>query len=154
MSDPGMLRRKRQNAIQNLRGLLFPGVALVICHHPSRDKRQRIEDASFVIRPMALEKLLHSIAVSERARPMIEFVSVFVKNLDCREVISLALSSCAGDFCLCHRARSLLQLGRCWRRPEGMVVADCDAPVTHAALRVGEGNFGERLFSGFILERM
>src|SRR5437660_6410543 len=85
---------------------------------------------------------------------MIELVSVFVKNFDRRNVISLALSPCAGDFCLFHHARSLLQLGRGWRSPEGMVVAHRDAPVSHAALRVGDGNFGERLFSRFILERM
>ena len=35
-----------------------------------------------------------------------------------------------------------------------MIVAHCDAPVTHAASRVSDGNFGERLFSFFILERM
>src|SRR5947209_6507413 len=143
MSDPGMLRLTRENAIQNLRGLLFPRVALVICHHPSRDKRQRIEDAGFIIGRMALVKPLHRIVVSERACPMIELVSVLVKNLDRRDVSSLALSPCAGAFCLFDRARSLLQLGRGWRRPEGMVVAHCDAPVTHAALRVGDGNFGE-----------
>src|SRR5207253_10522780 len=92
--------------------------------------------------------------VSECACPMIELVSVFIKDLDGRDVISLALSPCTGDFCLFHRPRSLLQLGRVWRNPEGMVVAHCDAPVGHAALRVGEGNFGERLFSGFIFEGM
>src|SRR2546422_8327475 len=117
MSDPGMLRLTRQHAIQNLRGLLFPRIALVICHHPSGDKRQRIEDASFIIRWMALEKLLHRITVSERPCFMVKFVGSFVKNLYSRDVISLALSPCTGDFCLFHRARSLLQLGRVWRNP-------------------------------------
>ena len=154
MSDLGMLRLTRQNAIQNLRGLLFPRVALVICHHPSRDKRQRIEDAGFIIGRMVLVKLLHRIVVSERAGPMIELVSVLVKNLDRRDVVSLALSPCARDLCLFHRARSLLQLDRGWRSPEGMVLAHGDAPESHAALRVGDGNVGERLFSRFILERM
>src|SRR5439155_25397212 len=111
MSDPGMLRLTRQNAIQNLRGLLFPRIALVICHHASRDKRQRIEDAGFIIGWMALVKLVHGIAVSERPCFMIEFIGSFVKSLNRRNVISLTLSPCAGDFCLFHRARSLLQLG-------------------------------------------
>jgi hypothetical protein len=35
-----------------------------------------------------------------------------------------------------------------------MVVAHRNAPVTHAASRVSNGNFGERLFSLSVLERM
>ena len=35
-----------------------------------------------------------------------------------------------------------------------MVVAHRNAPVTHATLRVSDGDFVERLFSLFILERM
>src|SRR6266568_819598 len=100
MSDPGMLRLTRQHAIQNLRGLLFPRIALVICHHPSGDKRQCIEDAGFIIGRMALEKLLHRITVSERPCFMVKFVGVMEKNVDRRDVISLALSPCANDFCL------------------------------------------------------
>src|SRR6267143_3348551 len=84
----------------------------------------------------------------------IEIGRVLVKNLDGRDVISLALSPCANDLCLGDRARSFLQLCRGWRRPDGMVIAHRDAPVTHAASRVSDGNFGECLFSIFILERM
>ena len=35
-----------------------------------------------------------------------------------------------------------------------MIVAHCDATVSHAAFWVGDGNFGERLFSRFILKGM
>src|SRR2546426_4763823 len=85
---------------------------------------------------------------------MVKFVGVTVKNLYRRDVITLALSPCSDDLCLFDGARSLLQLCRGWRRPDGMVVAHRDPPVTHAASRVSDGNFGERLFSLFILERM
>src|SRR5437763_1722559 len=85
---------------------------------------------------------------------MIESVGVLVKVLDGRNVISLALSPSANDLCSCDRARSFLQLRRGWRRPDGMVVADGNAPVSHAASRVSDGNFGKCLFSIFILERM
>src|SRR5258705_6330651 len=92
--------------------------------------------------------------VSERARPVIEFVTIFVEDLYRRDVVSLALSPCAGDPCLFDGARSLLQLRGGRRRPYGMIVAHRDAPVTHAALRISDRNFGERLFSLFVLERM
>src|ERR1700730_8740308 len=81
-------------------------------------------------------------------------VSVFVKNLYRGDVISLALGPCAYGFCLFDGARSLPQLCCGRRRPDGMVIAHRDAPVTHAAARVGDGNFAERLFSLFVLERM
>src|SRR5258708_1390332 len=103
---------------------------------------------------MALVKLLHRSTVTERACSMIELVSVFVKNLDRRYVISLALTPYAGGLCLFHRAQSLLQLCRGWRRPNGMVIAHGDAPVAHPAPRVSDGNFGERLFSFVILKGM
>src|SRR5258706_2522135 len=103
---------------------------------------------------MALVKLLHRSAVTERACSMIELVSVFVKSLDRRDVISLALSSCAHGLCVFHRAQSLLQLCRGWRSPDGMVIAHGNAPVAHPAPRVGDGNFGECLLSLFILEGM
>lgn len=49
VSDPWMIWLARQNAIQNLSRFLLPGIALVICHHPRRDERQRIEDAGFTV---------------------------------------------------------------------------------------------------------
>src|SRR5258705_12683675 len=92
--------------------------------------------------------------VGERARPVIEFVTIFVKDLYRRDVISLALSPCAGDLCLFDGARSLLQLRGGRRRPDRMIVTHRDAPVPHAASRINDRNFSERLFSLFILERM
>src|SRR5258705_11197168 len=92
--------------------------------------------------------------VSERAGPVIEFVTIFVEDVYCRDVISLALGPCAGDLCFFDGVRSLLQLRGGRRCPDRMIVAHRDAPVTHAASRVSDRNFGERLFSLFILERM
>src|SRR4028118_1104375 len=85
---------------------------------------------------------------------MVEFVRVFVKKLYRRDVISLALRACADGLGLFDGFPSLLQLRRVRRRPDRMVVAHRDAPVTHAASRVGDGNFGEDLFGLFILEGM
>ena len=85
---------------------------------------------------------------------MIELVSVFVKNLYRRDVISLALVRAPTLFAFSMALDPFCQLCRGRRRPEGMIVAHRDAPVTHAASRVGDGNFGEHLFSLFILERM
>src|SRR5687767_5371290 len=109
---------------------------------------------------MALVKLLHRFTVSERPRSMIKFaielaieiLSALIKNLHRRDVVSLALSPCAHHLCLFDRTRALLQLRLGRRRPDRMVVAHRDTPVTHAASRIGYGNFGERLFSLFILE--
>src|SRR5882724_11842183 len=85
---------------------------------------------------------------------MIKLVRVFVKTLYRRDVISLAPCPCAGGPGLFDGCQPLLQLCRVWRSPDGMVVAHRDTPVTHAASRIGDGNFGEDLFSLFILERM
>jgi len=154
VSDSGMPRLARQNAVQNPSGLLFVGVALVARRHPLRDERQRVEDAGLTIRWIAAIKPLHRFAVSERARPMIQLVRVLVKNLYRRDVIPLAFSPRAGGLGLFHGAQPLLQLRHARRRPDGMVVAHCYAPVSHAALRVSDRDFGECLFSLFILERM
>src|SRR5437879_2967398 len=99
-------------------------------------------------------KLLHRSAVSERPRFVVKLAGVSIKNFQGRDVISLALSTYAHDLCLFDGARSLLQLCRGRRRPDGMVVGHGHAPVTHTASRVSDGNLGERLFSLFILERM
>src|ERR1044071_5469748 len=85
---------------------------------------------------------------------MIELVGVFVKDLYRRDVLSLAPGACANRLALFYGIPSLLQLSRARRCPERMVVAHRDAPVRNAASRVGDGNFGKRLFSLFILERM
>ena len=103
---------------------------------------------------MALVKLLHRFAVSERPRSMIKFVGVPVKDFYCRDVISFALSARAGDLCFRDGAPSFLQLRSGWRRPERMVTAHSNAPVTHAAAWVSNSDFSERLFSLFILEGM
>ncbi len=69
-----MLRLTREHAIQNLSRLFFSHIGLVLRHHSGGDQRQRIKDAGFAVRRMAPVKLFHRIAVSESARPMIEFV--------------------------------------------------------------------------------
>src|SRR5258708_5286085 len=123
-------------------------------HHSRGDKRQRVEDAGLTVGRIAAVKLLHRFTVSESARAMIELVSILVKNFYRRDVVSLTLSLCADALCLFDGVRSLLQLCRGRRRPDGMVVAHGNAPVTHATSRIGDGNFAKRLFSLFILERM
>src|SRR5918993_3701131 len=85
---------------------------------------------------------------------MIEPVGVFEKKLYRRDVISLARSPRAEGLGLFNGSRCLLQLCRVRRRPDGVIVAHRDAPVTHAASRVGDGNSGERLLGLFILEGM
>src|SRR5262245_11781750 len=85
---------------------------------------------------------------------MIQLVGVFVKKLYRRDVISLALCPRADGPGLFYGAQPLLQFRHARRRPEGMVVAHRDAPVSHAALRVSDRDFIKRLFSLLILERM
>src|SRR6267378_3272131 len=103
---------------------------------------------------MSPVKLLHCFTVGKRPRFMVKFLGVLVKNLYRRNVISLALCASAYGFCLFDGTRSLLQLCCAWRCPDRVVVAHRDSPVSHAAARVSDRNFGERLFSFFILERM
>src|SRR5688572_16698619 len=103
---------------------------------------------------MAIVKPLHRISVGENARPMIELVKVFVKQLYRRDVILLTLSLRAHRLSFFNGFPTLLKFGSARRSPEGMIIAYCNAPVTHAALWVVDGNFSENLFSIFILERM
>src|SRR5688572_20172686 len=103
---------------------------------------------------MATIKPLQGISVGENARPVIELVKVFVKQLYRRNVILLTLSLRTDRLCFFNSFPPLLKFGSARRCPEGMIIAYCNAPVTHPASRVVDGNFSENLFSLFILERM
>src|SRR6476469_9487376 len=109
-----MLRLAREHAVQDLSSFLFPGVALVMRHHPGCDKGQRIEHAGFIVCGIALVKLLHRIAISKGARAVIDLVSVFIKNFYGSKVILFALSPRAGRFSLFDCTRSFAQLRLSW----------------------------------------
>src|SRR6185436_17718740 len=85
---------------------------------------------------------------------MIERVGVFVKSLQRRDVISLAPGTRANALRLVDGTQSLLQLCGGRRRPDLVVAAHRDDPISHAAARVNRGYFVERLFGFFVFERM
>src|ERR1041384_6840496 len=154
MSDARMLRLTREYTIQDLSRLLFPRIGFVLRHHSGGDQHQRIEHSGFVVRTIELMQLFHGVAVSERASTVIDFVVVFVKRFESSDVRALAFRACASRFGLFDCVPTFLQLLRRRRRPERMVLSPRDAPVTHSALWIRYGDFGESVFCFFVFKRV
>src|SRR5262245_31059888 len=154
MSYAGMLRFRSQNTVQNFSGYFLIRIALVISHHPRRNERQRVEDSRLAIFRVAPVKSLHCLAVSKRARPVIEFVCIFVKDCDGCHIVSLTLGACAKGGCPQDGRFPLLQFRWCWRCPDGMVVAHRDSPIAHTTFLIDHGDMSESFLRLLVLERM
>src|SRR5215212_3189986 len=154
MSDSGMLRLKREDAVQDLGGFLLPCITLIRRHRSGGDERQGVEHACFVVGWVELVYPFHRIAVSKSPRSMIEVLVVLVESLHRRYVSLLARCSRRYRLRLFNSAPTLLQLRRRGRSPERMVITHSDAPVAHATLRVHDGNFRKSFLSLFVFKRM
>src|SRR5262249_21204409 len=97
---------------------------------------------------------LHRLAVSECARSVIEFVRVFVEDLDSRDVASFTRSARANRPGFLYGVPPLLQLFHCRRRPDGMVLAHRDSPVTHTTFLIGREDLRESFLGLLVFKRM
>lgn len=89
MGDSGVVGLRRQNAIHDLSGLLLADVSFVGGRRGS-DQRERKENGGLAVFRITRRKLLHGVAPGEGTLAG-HFIRIFVRSLDCRDVVVLAL---------------------------------------------------------------
>ena len=116
---------------------------------------ERVENGRLRIIRISLHQRFHRPFVGEPALRLIDLVVVLVVRLDRGEPVALAFGLGADRLTLFHRLKSVLQ-NRCCQRQNQWIgtVADCDAPVSDGALRIGGSGFGKGLDAVRIEERM
>ena len=137
------------------RALLLPRVGLVgRVEVADRDQLQGVEDRGLIVVGIAFAELGQRLFVGLRAGGVVHRLPVFVEHGQGIDVIALALGLRAGGQGPIQGGRALLQLVRRRRRPDRVIPGPGNAPVRHAAGRVGLGRLVERESRFLVAEGM
>ena len=153
VDDPRVLRQLLRQWVEDRGGLVLLCEGLVGGRR-CRVERQRIEDRRLGIVRVTYVDLLHGFLIGLGASLVVDLVRFLVECVHGRDVVPFAFRLRARSLCFFYCSRSVFQIRRGRRCPQGMVVGHSHSPVGHAARGITLGDFREGLCRLFVPERM
>ena len=138
-----MIGLDRQQAVENLRRFLLPGVGLVgrrVVGHA--ENREGVEDRGLVVVGVALAHARHRLFVGHDARRMRHRIALVVGG-DASDVVALTGARRAQGRRLLRRRSSCSEFALRRRPPDGVEVRHRDAPLRQAAIWILRRNLLE-----------
>src|SRR5437667_8903148 len=153
VGDAGMARLAQEDRLEDRSALELHRIGLVV--RRGRDVEfDRVENLRFVVIRISLRHAFHGLEVGEHAGAMVDFVEVGIEGGHRIDEIALALRLRADRLALLDRREAERKVADGRRRVRIVEKAQRNAPIGHAAIRIGLEHLLEEFLRLAIPERM